>query len=327
MNSLRRSLRRKRARCVGTFRIQCRTRRAGRRCISSARLATSTRRRCCSTGARTSTHGTGCKGHLSGSLARRAKSTWRRCFSRAEQSWTSGTVLDSRRCASPVVTATPARRDWDHDAAVDLTDSNGETPMTMVACGYGHADAARLLLQRGADIKWEDDGGWASTGRTLPEICRRRSHPEMAAWSARIQQAGGWARPLSQPRYALVVLRALVTRGRARRQRAFDGKERVLDFLFPSPGSGRPNTRAKRNQSCLPDDVFSIIARYYGGLSAELEEAAAAEAATRQASLAAWQAAGVEDPADHAEEASELENSADDTEEASEPQESAGDTE
>ena len=157
--------------------------------------------------------------------------------------------------------------------------------MTMVACGYGHADAARLLLQRGADINWEDDDGWASTGRTLPEICRRRSHPEMAAWSARIQQAGGWARPLSQPRYALVVLRALVTRGRARRQRAFDGKERVLDFLFPraasAPASGsqgapaRPGVRRfrraiarqgdkrTRRRQHLPDELFSIIVQFY----------------------------------------------------------------
>ena len=123
---------------------------------------------------------------------------------------------------------------------------------------------------------------------------------------------------MAGPRYKLVVLREIVARGRARRRRT--AYEQLFDFLFPSE-------LTKPDQPRLPDGPFSIIARYYGGLSAELEEAAAAEAATRQASLAAWQAAGVEDPADHAEEASELENSADDTEEASEPQESADDTE
>ena len=87
-------------------------------------------------------------------------------------------------------------------------------------------------------------------------------HVATADWLSRIQACGGWTRYL-YPRYKLVVLRDAVARGLARRERAFDGKERVLDFLFPSPGSGRPNTRAKRNQSCLPDDVFSIIARYY----------------------------------------------------------------
>mmetsp|Transcript_18446 Transcript_18446/g.57644 ORF Transcript_18446/g.57644 Transcript_18446/m.57644 type:complete len:86 (-) Transcript_18446:70-327(-) len=76
----------------------------------------------------------------------------------------------------------------------------------------------------------------------------------MAAWLARIQPVG-WKRHLCEPRYKLVVLRTLVARGRARREREFFGKEQLLDLLFPGNDS--------RGQLHLPDEVFSIIVRYY----------------------------------------------------------------
>ena len=140
------------------------------------------------------------------------------------------------------------------------------------ACGSGHRAAARLCLERGADINWA-----RSDGMKAGEVARNHGHAALAAWLASIQQTGGWARHLSEPRYKLVLLRELCARGWARRERAFHGKERVLDLLFPG---GRPNTRAKRDQPHLPDELFSIVARYYrgGGLSAE-EEATAAAAA------------------------------------------------
>ena len=79
---------------------------------------------------------------------------------------------------------------------------------------------------------------------------------------------------MAESRYKLVLLRAAVARGRARqvRRRAFRGKEHVLDFLFPGLGQPAPH---------LPDDVFSVIARYFwdGGPSTEEEAAAAASAA------------------------------------------------
>jgi len=68
----------------------------------------------------------------------------------------------------------------------------------------------------------------------------------------------------------LVVLRAAAARSRARRQRAFHGKALVLDFLFPSePSPLQADEQATRPR--LPDELFSIIARYYRGgeLSAE----------------------------------------------------------
>ena len=52
----------------------------------------------------------------------------------------------------------------------------------------------------------------------------------------------------------MVVLRRLAAKERARRERAFFGKERVLDFLFPG---GQPN------EPHLPDDLFPIVVRFY----------------------------------------------------------------
>ena len=84
----------------------------------------------------------------------------------------------------------------------------------------------------------------------------------MAAWLSRIQAAGGWTRYFSDPRYKLVVLRELVARARARRRRADAGKEQLLDVLFPGDQSRK---RAQRCQPRLPDELFSIIVRYYWG--------------------------------------------------------------
>ena len=79
-----------------------------------------------------------------------------------------------------------------------------------------------------------------------------------------------------------MVLKGLVARGRARRERAFHGKELLLYLLFPS-GHSRGHPR-------LPDELFAVIVRYYwgGGLSVEEEAAAAAETAEREAEWAAF---------------------------------------
>jgi len=116
--------------------------------------------------------------------------------------------------------------------------------------------AVRLLLERGCRF---DQPFY---GMTPHAAARHFGYPAMAAWLARIT-AVGWASYLSEPRYALAVLRELTARGRARRERTFHGKEYVLDLLFPD---GRPNTRANRDQPRLPDELFAIIARYYGAV-------------------------------------------------------------
>ena len=82
-------------------------------------------------------------------------------------------------------------------------------------------------------------------------------------------------RHLSEPRYKLVALRALVAKQRAQRvrRRAFCGKELALDFLFPG---GQPPPQAndeplqqahkqtKRGHH-LPKDLFSLVLKYYWG--------------------------------------------------------------
>ena len=161
---------------------------------------------------------------------------------------------------------------FDRGADVGRTDFEGWTPL-LVASLNGHTSTARQCLERGADINWANHNG-----DTALEVARGEGRVVMAAWLAQIQQRGSWASYLSEPRYALVVLRALVARGRARRRRADSGKEQLLDFLFPGD---QPRRRARRHQPRLPDDLFSVIAQYYfgGGLSAADEATAAAEAA------------------------------------------------
>ena len=132
------------------------------------------------------------------------------------------------------------------------------------ACMKGSVDAARLLLERGVDINrpWSPGGD----GKTPHGLALDFRHAAMAAWLARIRAAGGWSRHCTETRYALVVLRELVVKGRARRERAllraFHGNERVLAFLFP--GSDPLPSR-------LPNSLFPLVARYYwdGGPSAE----------------------------------------------------------
>lgn len=141
----------------------------------------------------------------------------------------------------------------DRGADYELANRQGMSPL-YAACYYGRVDAVQLLLERGANVNQV-----CESGRTLPTIARERGYPTAAAWLARIQAQGGWTHHVSAPRYKLVVLRELAARRRARRQRAFYGKEHVLDFLFP----GDQPTRRPRRMPRLPDELFSIILRYY----------------------------------------------------------------
>ena len=74
----------------------------------------------------------------------------------------------------------------------------------------------------------------------------------------------------------MAVIRALCAGDRARRKRADFGTEQLFDFLFPA---GRPSRRAPRRQPRLPDELFSIIARFWWGDGLSAEEEAAADAA------------------------------------------------
>ena len=167
---------------------------------------------------------------------------------------------------------------WTAEPTVDLETPWHATPLK-VAAAKGHFELAALCLSHGADVN-----AYTRQPQFAPQLT---CHPGIVTWLDRILVAGSWARYLSAPRYALVVLRELVARGRARRRpQVFLGiKEQVLDWLFPGGHSrGRPR---------LPDDVFSVIARYYwggglsGGLSAEEEAVVARRAAAHEAEAAA----------------------------------------
>ena len=155
-----------------------------------------------------------------------------------------------------------------------------QTTMTPLQAAAGSGiSLARLLLERGADINRATPEGLTpveiarqigNTSLRFSSNTKRLFH--MADWLERIAQVS-WKRHLSEPRYALVVLRALAARGDARlpgrrlprRQRADKGKEHVLDFLFPGD--------LRRREPRLPDDLFPLVIRYYwgGGLSAKEE--------------------------------------------------------
>ena len=198
----------------------------------------------------------------------------------------------------------------DRGATVDKSDVRGETPLA-AACDRGCVEAARICLDRGADVNKVSDfiftplyvacaNGHVGAARlclergatlhrragpycrTPLEVARLGPHETLAAWLETVV-AVGWTRYLLEPRYKLALLRQLAARGDARRERAFHGKELVLDFLFPddqpppqasllsrgkelvlgffSPGA-QPKRRARRRPR-LPGDLFKIIARYY----------------------------------------------------------------
>ena len=162
----------------------------------------------------------------------------------------------ARMSTGPTATATPlyaacqnghvdaATLCLDRGADLDRPDNDGDTPLHG-ACFNGCIDAARLLLDRGAEVDRANQEGatplhaacvdrhvnlarlcfahGADINRT-PLATGPSNGNGMFAWLARIR-AVGWARYLSEPRYKLVVLRELAARGRARRERAFFGKE------------------------------------------------------------------------------------------------------
>lgn len=166
-------------------------------------------------------------------------------------------------------------------ADTNLAAQNGMTALHS-ACWVGNVDAVLLCLEHGAELN-------RTTGSLSPEItgltperaALHRGHEAMAAWLARIQRTGGWASYMAEPRYKLVVLRALVAKGRARRQGTLHFREQMLDFVFPGEQAPpRANKQAKRDPR-LPNSLFPRIARYYcgAGLWPEDEAGVAAEAA------------------------------------------------
>ena len=132
---------------------------------------------------------------------------------------------------------------------------HGMSPL-MLAASAGGPDMARLLLRAGADPEHRD-----GVNCTAEEIYRSTPRSENALKCADllrdVRLAGGWKRYVLQPKYDLLVLRALCHRGRATLSAR---TPEVLVRLFSAP-DGRRRTRSTRatagvRRVHLPDPLF-----------------------------------------------------------------------
>ena len=144
-----------------------------------------------------------------------------------------------------------------HGADVNKTKQSGflvgQSPL-MIAISAG-PDFVRMLLRAGADPehRTRDLAGGNSTAE---EQCRSDRYSLRCSASADllrdIRLAGGWKRYVLQPKYDLLVLRALCHRRRA----TFDSwTPEVLVRLFGAPEARRRNN-AVRGRTDLPDPLF-----------------------------------------------------------------------
>ena len=132
---------------------------------------------------------------------------------------------------------------------------HGMSPL-MIAASAGGPDMARLLLRAGADPEHRD-----GVNCTAEETYRSTSRSENALKCADllrdVRLAGGWKRYVLQPKYDLLVLRALCHRGRTTLSAR---TPEVLVRLFSAP-DGRRRTRSTRatagvRRVHLPDPLF-----------------------------------------------------------------------
>ena len=146
-----------------------------------------------------------------------------------------------------------------HGADVNKTKQSGflvgQTPL-MTAITFG-PDVVRMLLRAGADPehRTRDLAGGNSTAE---EQCRSDRYSLRCSASADllrdIRLAGGWKRYVLQPKYDLLVLRALCHRDRATLSAR---TPEVLVRLFGAPAQARRRTRsAAREGVHVPDPLF-----------------------------------------------------------------------
>ena len=127
---------------------------------------------------------------------------------------------------------------------------HGMSPL-MIAASAGGPDMARLLLRAGADPEHRD-----GVNCTAEETYRSTSRSENALKCADllrdVRLAGGWKRYVLQPKYDLLVLRALCHRGRTTLSAR---TPEVLVRLFGAPDSRRRKYTI-RGRVDLPDPLF-----------------------------------------------------------------------
>ena len=143
-----------------------------------------------------------------------------------------------------------------HGADVNKTKQSGflvgQTPL-MIAISAG-PDYVRMLLRAGADPEHRahDLGLANSTAEEQARSDPYSQRSESADLLRDVRLAGGWKRYVLQPKYDLLVLRALCHRRRA----TFDSwTPEVLVRLFGAPEARRRNN-AVRGRTDLPDPLF-----------------------------------------------------------------------
>ena len=128
----------------------------------------------------------------------------------------------------------------------------GQTPL-MIAISFG-PDVVRMLLRAGADPEHRaHDLGLANS--TAEEQARSDAYSQRSASADLLRDvrlAGGWKRYVLQPKYDLLVLRALCHRGRATHD---NRTPEVLVRLFGAPDSRRRKYTI-RGRADLPDPLF-----------------------------------------------------------------------
>ena len=143
-------------------------------------------------------------------------------------------------------------------AAVDARDRDGDTPL-MFAASRDRYDVARYLLESGADIS-------ATTidGRTVCVRCSQSSGRIRRLLEA-VETAGSWRSYVNAPRVALVRLRTLCARGRARPPSA--RRAPILARLFavaPPPSTPKHARLASRQlQRPIPNEIFWLVLSFW----------------------------------------------------------------
>ena len=128
----------------------------------------------------------------------------------------------------------------------------GQTPL-MIAISFG-PDVVRMLLRAGADPEHRAHVLTPGTS-TAEEQARSDAYSQRSAsadFLRDVRLAGGWKRYVLQPKYDLLVLRALCHRGRATHD---NRTPEVLVRLFGAPDSRRRKYTI-RGRVDLPDPLF-----------------------------------------------------------------------